>query len=132
MFSDIQGRQTENGGTIPATMTVTQLKPDIVVINEAEKTVHILELTVPFEHNIKSRHIYKANKYAHFSRDITNYKATVISFEVGARGYLTKENEESLRKICSLCEEGSKFKDFSESISKLAILGSYLILTARK
>ena len=83
-------------------MTVTQLKPDIVVINEAEKTVHILERTVPFEHNIKSRHLYKANKYAHFSRDITSYKATVIPFEVGARGYLTKENEESLRKS-ALC-----------------------------
>ena len=65
-----------------------------------------------------------ANKYAHFSRDIINYKATVIPFEAGARGYLTKDNEESLRKICSLCEKSSKFKDFSESISKLAIMGS--------
>ena len=98
VFSDIHGHQTTNGGTIPATMTVTQLKPDIVVINEKEKTVHILELTVPFEHNIKTRHTYKANKYSHFTRDITNYRATVIPFEVGARGYLTTENEQSLRK----------------------------------
>jgi hypothetical protein len=132
VFSDIHGHQTTNGGTIPATMTVTQLKPDIVVINEKDKTVHILELTVPFEHNIKTRHTYKANKYSHFTRDITNYKATVIPFEVGARGYLTTENEQSLRKICSFSEKGTKTKDFLESISKLAIMGSYLIFTARK
>ena len=54
-----------------------------------DKTVHILELNVPFKHNIKTRHTYKANKYAHFTRDITNYRATVVPFEVGARGYLT-------------------------------------------
>ena len=35
-------------------MTVTQLKPDIVVINEKETTLHILELTVPFEHFLES------------------------------------------------------------------------------
>ena len=84
------------------------------------------------EHNIKTRHTYKANKYSHFTRDITNYRATVIPFEVGARGYLTTENEQSLRKICSFSEKGTKTKDFLESISKLASMGSYLIFTARK
>ena len=132
VYSDLHGHQTANGGTIPATMTVTELKPDIVVVSEKDKSVYILELTVPFEHNIKARHTYKSNKYAHFTRDITTHKATVIAFEVGARGYLTSENERSLRKICSLCEKGTKPKDFLESISKLSITGSYLIYTARK
>ena len=132
VYSDLHGHQTANGGTIPATMTVTELKPDIVVVSEKDKTVHILELTVPFESNIKVRHTYKSNKYAHFTKDITTYKASVIDFEVGARGYLTRDNEQSLRKICSFCEKGTKPKDFLESISKLSITGSYLIYTARK
>ena len=113
-------------------MTVTELKPDIVVGSEKDKSVFILELTVPFESNIKARHTYKSNKYAHFTWDITTYKATVIAFEVGARGYLTSDNERSLRKICSMYEKGTKPKDFLESISKLSITGSYLIYTARK
>ena len=132
VYSDINGYQATNGGTIPVTMAVTQLKPDIVIVNEKEKTVDIFELTVPFESNIKARNIYKSNKYAHFSRDITSHKTTVTAFEVGARGYLTVENEKRLKKICSFCKKGTKPKEFLESISKLAITCSYLIYTARK
>ena len=132
MYSDISCYQTTNGGTIPVTMTVTELKPDLVIVNNIEKTVDIFELTVPFEGNNKARNTYKTNKYAHFVKDITSHKATVTAFEVGARGYLTVENEQRLRKICTFCEKGTKTKDFLESISKLAITCSYLIYTARK
>ena len=132
VYSDLHGMQTTNGGTIPVTMAVTELKPDIVIVNNTDKTVNILELTVPFERNIKTRNTFKNNKYAHFTRDISTHKATVTAFEVGSRGYLTSENEQRLRKICTFCAKGTKPKDFLESISKLAITGSYLIYTARK
>ena len=132
VYSDINGYQTTNGGTVPVTMAVTELKPDIVIVNDKEKTVEIFELTVPFESNIKARNIYKSNKYAHFSRDITSHKTTVTAFEVGARGYLTVENGKRLKKLCSFCEKGTKSKEFLESISKIAITCSYLIYTARK
>ena len=62
VYSDINGYQTTNGGTVPVTMAVTELKPDIVIVNDKEKTVEILELTVPFESNIKARNTYKSNK----------------------------------------------------------------------
>ena len=113
-------------------MTVTELKPDIVIVNERDKVVEIFELTVPFEGNINSRNLQKSNKYAHFATDIKSHKAKVTAFEVGARGYLTSENEIRLKKICSFCEKGTKPKDFLESISSLAITSSYLIYTARK
>jgi len=132
VFSDISGHQATNGGTIPVTMAVTELKPDLVIVNEKEKTVDIFELTVPFEGNIKARNTYKSNRYAHFVKDITSHKATVTAFEVGKRGYLTPENEKRLQKICSFCEKRTKQKEFLESISKLAITCSYLIYTARK
>ena len=131
-YSDTSGYQASNGGTIPVKMRVPELKPDLVIVNNIEKTVDVFELTVPFEGNIKARNTYKTNKYAHFVKDITSHKATVTAFEVGARGYLTVENEKRLRKICSFCEKGTKPKDFLESISKLAITCSYLIYTARK
>ena len=91
VYSDINGHQTTNGGTVSVTMAVTELKPNIVI--------EIFELTVPFESNIKARNIFKSNKYAHVSRDVTSQKTTVTAFEVGARGYLTLENEKRLKKL---------------------------------
>ena len=76
---------TSNGGTIPPNMALTTLKPDIVIVDDKNKTVDIFELTVPFEGNIKKRNLEKSNKYAHFVSDIKTYKATVIAFEVGSR-----------------------------------------------
>ena len=64
-------------------MTITSLKPDIVIIDEESRSVMIVELTVPFETNINKRHTDKSNKYAHFLSDITTYKPSVTAFEVG-------------------------------------------------
>ena len=70
-------------------MTVTQLKPDIVVVSEKDISVHLLEWTVTFDSSIKGRDTYKSNKYANLTRVIVTYKATLIASEVGARGNLT-------------------------------------------
>ena len=51
---------------------------------------------MPFESNIKARHTFKSNKYAHFLRDTISHKTTVTSFEVGARGYLTAEKVKNI------------------------------------
>ena len=40
-------------------MTVTTLKPDIVIVDENNKKAVIYELTVPFERNIDKQHKYK-------------------------------------------------------------------------
>ena len=102
VYSDINGYQTTNGGTIPENMTVTVLKPDIVIVNEKDKVVEIFELTVPFEGNIKARNTQKSNKYAHFATDIKSHKPTITAFEVGAKGYLTSENEETEKDLLFL------------------------------
>ena len=67
VYSDIKGYQTSNGGSMPPSLTVTSLKPDIVILDKVNKQTSILELTVPFEHNIEKQHKYKMNKYSHFS-----------------------------------------------------------------
>ena len=118
VYSDISGYQTTNGGTFPVTMAVTELKPDIVIVNDNEKTVEIFELTVPFESNIKARHTFKSNKYAHFLRDTISHKTTVTAFEVGARGHLTVESEKRLKKICSFSEKVKKIKNFWKAYQK--------------
>ena len=99
VHSDVEGYTTPNGGTIPAALTVTGLKPDITVMDVEKKLFEILELSVPFEDCIMARHRYKANHYAHFSTDIFSHKTTITAFEVGARGFLTDENIGRLKHI---------------------------------
>ena len=86
---------TPNGGTIQAALTVTGLKPDITVLNAEKSSFEIMELSVPFEDSISSRHAYKENHYAYFCTDTT----TVTAFEVVARGFLTSDNVKSLKYI---------------------------------
>ena len=45
VFSDIQGHQAAGGGSIPPEICVTNLRPDIVLINVENNTVNLLELT---------------------------------------------------------------------------------------
>ena len=44
LYSDINGYQTTNGGTVPVTMAVTEWLPDIVIVKDKEEIVEILEL----------------------------------------------------------------------------------------
>ena len=48
VYSDIPGFITTNGGSIPATMCVTLEKPDVVIVDDTKKKVHMFELTVYF------------------------------------------------------------------------------------
>ena len=90
----------------------------------------MFKLTVPFEHNISSRHQFKMNSYSHLESDITVYKTKVEAFEIGARGYVSPENKGRLKSIHSFCDKN--VKEFEQTIASLAILGSYCIYLARK
>ena len=67
---------------------MTALRPDIVIIDEKKKSMHIFELTCPLEPNIAQRHTEKSQKYAHFVSDIDQFRTTVTCFEIGSRGYV--------------------------------------------
>ena len=88
IFSDLPGFQVAGGGSIPPEVCVTNLKPDLVIIDRKTKQLFLFELTVPFERNIEIRHTEKTNKYAHFVSDITSYETFICAFEIGSRGYI--------------------------------------------
>ncbi len=64
VYSDLPGYTTPAGGSIPADL----LKPDLVIIDNKNKTVEIAELTCPFESRIQVAHNLKTEKYSHFIR----------------------------------------------------------------
>ena len=113
-------------------MTVTADRPDIVIIDSKNMTVNIFELTVPFESNIRSRNIYKNDKYAYLLTDIKSHTTSVTAFEIGVRGFISKENKERLADIYTFCDKKIKLKTFNDNISALAINSSYYIYTCRK
>ena len=84
--SDLPGWETIGGGTIPVDLCVTNLKPDIVILDSQKKQINIFELTCPLTSNIKKRNLEKSKKYAPFVRDITGMACTVLCFEVSSTG----------------------------------------------
>ena len=131
MFADIPGHQTNAGGTIPPEILVTNSRPDLVIIDKKQKTLNVFELTVPYEHNEKVRHTEKQNRYASMETDIVRIKANIVAFEIGARGYISKENRTRIKSIYSYCKKNVTLKKFEENISKLSIYASYYIYLCR-
>ena len=132
VYSDLPGYTTPAGGSIPADLLVTPLKPDIVIIDQKNKTVEIAELTCPFETRIAAAHKLKQDKYAHFLTDINQeYKPTLTCFEVGSRGLVTRENRERIRRLHKYTDKSVKLKKFIQNISYISILSSYYLYIAR-
>ena len=133
VYSDIPGFSTSSNGTIPPNLCVTTEKPDIVIIDEAKKTVDIFELTVPFDTRIDKAHKLKMNKYSHFTTDINrNYSMTITAFEVSSRGQITRDNKQRLKRFFKFTDNSTKFKTFINNVSSLAIASSYYIFVSRK
>ena len=135
VYADLPGREAPGGGTIPADILVTAERPDLVHVDRDVNTLQIFELTVPFESRIDGAHALKKDKYVNLMNDITDagWTCNIETLEIGSRGMISKRNSETLNKMFKLAEKKSfKKKNFLNTISKLAILGSYKIWISRK
>ncbi|XP_071491331.1 uncharacterized protein [Diadema antillarum] len=132
IYTDLEGHSV-TGGTIPPHILTTSLRPDLVILKE-EQDITIVELTVPFEMNLKDAHQRKVEKYNSIVRDIQDkgYSVSFHAIEVGARGLIDRGNKSRLKRI--LRTTGSKIRpnEFFQTLSKLAILSSFSIFYARK
>ena len=131
VYSDIPGWEAPGGGTIPAELCVTNLKPDIVIIDSAKKKLHIFELTVPLTTNIDQRNTEKSRKYAPFITDITGFDCTVNCFEVSATGFISNRNKATLSTLHSFMTKEIKKSTFMSNLNSLAWYGSYKIWLTR-
>ena len=89
MYSDLVGHQAAGGGTVPPEICVTNLRPDLVVVEEESKIIHIFELTMPGEHRIDESNRLKSNKYSHFVTDCAPYTCTLTCFEISSKGFIS-------------------------------------------
>ena len=132
VFSDLPGWEAPGGGTIPSDLCVTNLKPDIVIVDETKKKLHIFELTVPLTMNIDQRHNEKSHKYTPFLTDITNYTCTVNCFEVSSTGYINDRNKSTLTTLHSFMRKDMKKSTFFNNLNSLAWYGSYQLWLTRE
>lgn len=122
-----------NKSTVPVNCAVTPLKPDICVLLNENKKLYIIELSVPFEHNITKAHEYKVNKYTPLVNDIREkgYDVLLLALEVGSRGYISCDNDNTLKSIHKIMCVQMPFKRFKSQICKLAVISSFVIYHAK-
>ena len=59
VYSDLDGWEAPGGGAIPPALHMTKLKPNIVMMDDHTKTLHIYELKMPLFNHIEPRHTEK-------------------------------------------------------------------------
>ena len=135
LYSDLPNFQAPHGGTIPPHILVTNLKPDLFIVNEVLKVAIVFELTCPWDSNIARSHAMKEEKYASLVNDLSrNFKVFHFSFEVSVRGQISSDNRVRLRNFVFRCCGSQKklMKKIFYSCSRAALLSSFSIFSARK
>ena len=123
------GYWAPGGGSIPPNILVTNLRPDIFVVNEASREVIVFELTCPWDTNIARSHDFKEAKYAPLIADLSHrYKTYNFSVEISVRGQVSKHNKERLKAfIYRSCSDPKPIsKSTMQICSKTALLSSFL------
>ena len=95
----------------------------------------LLELTCPWDsaasfHKAESR---KTDRYDRLCLDLEEkgLQAINMPLEVGARGVINQRNMAVLATISSMCKV-KNFKQFTRTLGKISLLGSYRIWLARR
>ena len=85
--------------TVPSFLTVTTLRPDIVLYSCSIKAVIIIELTCPCEENMPYWHDKKRENYHSLCTSIkaNGWRVFFFAVEVGARGYAAESLLSCLR-----------------------------------
>ena len=120
--------------SVPPNIIVTNLKPDLFIVNESTGVVVIFELTCPWDANIERSHAYKEQKYSHLVEDLSQrYKTYLFSVEISVRGQVSKDNKKRLKAFSyHVCTEPKKvFKAIVPVCSKVALLASFSLFSAR-
>ena len=124
---DLRKKQTHFSTHI---ITTTD-RPDLVLYSDRAKVVVMIELTSPIEDNLEKWRVLKSTKYEKLAENIREgglWKPTVLTIEVGARGFAAKRTAGMWRRLGLAEKEGRKL---TEKISRTAIRCSHYIWICR-
>ena len=82
------------GGAPPAHLLQTSQRPDLIVSNVTERTLAIVELTIPSEQNAKDAQICKTVKYAELvvQAEMNGWNVVFSTIEICSRGTIPMHN----------------------------------------
>ena len=134
LYSDLPGFLAPGGGSIPPHVLVTNLKPDLFIVDDVSRIAVLFELTCPWDGNIDRSHAYKEDRYAPLIADLSrSYTTYHFSVEVSVRGQVTTANKSRLKAFVYRVSSDPKrvFKELIPVISKISLLSSFSIFSAR-
>ena len=115
----------------PSSIAATDLRPDLVVCSDTQRVIVLAELTICFETNFVNAHQRKSAKYHDLLESClaNSYNTTLITLEVGSRGFINISGFKALLEHFSY----SKGESISllRAVGREAILRSHRIWTAR-
>lgn len=89
--------------TIVTDTTITHNRPDITVINKVQKTVRLIDIAIPNNHNIELKHREKIEKYNALKREIRQMwhinDVKIIPVIISTQGLIPKELKKALEEI---------------------------------
>ena len=100
-----------------------------------DRVVIMVELTCPWDGNVERSHTYKEEKYAPLVADLSHhYRVKYFPVEVSVRGQVTKKNKARFKSLIYECcnDPRAVSKPLIKSCSKIALLSSFSIFSARK
>ena len=103
-------------------------------MNESRGEIIVFELTCPWDGNIDRSHAYKEEKYSALVADLSrNFTTYHFSIEVSVRGQVTSDNKKRLKAfVYRACADSRPvFKSIVQVCSKMALLSSFSVFTAR-
>ena len=118
------------GDTIPHDVLCTPLKPDLTVIQKESKEIFLVELTICWDTGFQQAQTRKLERYQELVAELEEggWKSTLITLEVGSRGFTGNRTATSLRKLFP------KKKTRASLLTKMnqsALTGSYAIFIQR-
>ena len=145
MYADIPGHRFDDAppSTIPHSLAITPLRPDMVIVSELDRTVQVLELTVPNNtpENLQQARHRKQNKSEYLSlfEDISGrgWSVTYDTVEIGLLGHYQKDTIDAIKSILPSVSSDSRAATSQAhkvllSASKTAMLCSRSIILAHK
>ena len=135
LFCDLPGKLI-GISTIPTDICITNLKPDLVIVNYEKKLVTLIELTVPFDSNILAANKRKTKRYEQLISDIENndFEVNFYALEISSRGYVSPDNSQRLKSIMTLADDSyskKQLRALRQSLQKISIICSYCIFYSK-
>ncbi len=130
IIADLPGHLSSDS-TIPSHILPTSQRPDLVLLFP-NKTIFVIELTVPFDTNIYAACSRKTDRYASLITDLrlSSYVTRFFSLEIGSRGFISDSNFNALKSILPT-DSTIRPRQLRSDLSRISTLCSYAIFRSR-